>query len=40
MTLSFYTLCGFEKNNPVGFCVFCEFCGNYKYKEVPFKTQI
>ena len=29
MTRSVYTLCGFEKNKPVGFCVFCEFCGNY-----------
>ena len=28
MTLSVYTLCGFEKNKPVGFCVFSEFCGN------------
>ena len=24
--------CGFEKLKPVGFCVFCEFCGNYKQK--------
>ena len=32
MTRSVYTLCGFEKNNPVGFCVVCEFCGNYKQR--------
>ena len=24
--------CGFEKLKPVGFCVFCEICGNYKQK--------
>ena len=29
MTRSVYTLCGFEKNNPVGFCAFRAFCGNY-----------
>ena len=22
--------CGFQKLKPVGFCVLCEFCGNYK----------
>ena len=32
MTRSVYTLCGFEKNKPVGFCVFREFCGNYKQR--------
>ena len=30
MTRSVYTLYGFEKNKPVGFCVICAFCGNYK----------
>lgn len=30
MMRSVYTLCGFEKNNSVGFCGICEFCGNYK----------
>ena len=30
MTHSVNTLCGLEKLKPVGFCVFCEFCGNYK----------
>ena len=29
MTRSVYTLCGFEKNNPVGFCAVCEIRGNY-----------
>ena len=29
MTHSVYTLCGFQKHNPVGFCVFCEIYGNY-----------
>ena len=29
MTRSVYTLCGFEKLKPVGFCVLCAFCGNY-----------
>ena len=24
--------CGFEKLKPVGFCVLCEICGNYKQK--------
>ena len=33
MTRSVYTLCGFEKNNPVGFCVVCEFCGNHKQRK-------
>lgn len=28
MTPSVYTLCGFQKLKPVGFCVFREFCGN------------
>ena len=28
MTRSVYTLCGFQKLKSVGFCVFCEFCGN------------
>lgn len=32
MMRSIYTLCGFEKNKPVGFCVFREFCGNYKQR--------
>ena len=32
MTRSVYTLCGFQKLKPVGFCVFCEICGNYKQK--------
>ena len=32
MTRSVYTLCGFQKLNPVGFCVFCEICGNYKQR--------
>ena len=32
MTRSVYTLCGFEKNKSVGFCVFGEFCGNYKQR--------
>ena len=32
MTRSVYTLCGFEKNKPVGFCVLCAICGNYKQK--------
>ena len=32
MTRSVYTVCVFEKLKPVGFCVFCEFCGNYKQR--------
>ena len=32
MTHSVYTLCGFQNLKPVGFCVFCEFCGNYKQR--------
>ena len=32
MTRSVYTLCGFEKNKPVGFCVVCEICGNHKQR--------
>ena len=32
MTRSVYTLCGFQNLKPVGFSVFCEFCGNYIQK--------
>ena len=32
MTRSVYTVCEFQKLKPVGFCVFGEFCGNYKQK--------
>ena len=32
MTRSVYTLCGFKKFMPVGFCVFGEFCGSYKQR--------
>ena len=38
MTRSVYTLCGFQKLKPVGFCVFCEFCGNYKQKSYKYKS--
>ena len=40
MTLSVYTLCGFEKNKPVGFCVFSEFCGNYKQRNYKYKRKL
>ena len=30
--LTLYTLCGFEKNTPVGFCAFCEIRGDYKQR--------
>lgn len=36
MMRSIYTLCGFEKNNSVGFCGICEFCGK-PYLEFPRK---
>ena len=38
MTRSVYTLCGFQKLKPVGFCVFCEFCGNYKQRRYKYKS--
>ena len=38
MTRSVYTLCGFQNLKPVGFCVFCEFCGNYKQRRYKYKS--
>ena len=38
MTRSVYTLCGFKKLKSVGFCVFCEFCGNYKQRSHKYKS--
>ena len=38
MTRSVYTLCGFQKLKSVGFCVFCEFCGNYKQRSHKYKS--
>ena len=29
--------CGFQKLKPVGFCVFCAFCGNYKQRSNKYK---
>ena len=37
MTHSVYTLCGFQKHNPVGFCVFCEIYGNYIQRNHKYK---
>ena len=37
MTRSVYTLCGFEKNKPVGFCAFCEIRGNYIQRNHKYK---
>ena len=42
MTRSVYTLCGFQNLKPVGFCVVCEFCGNYtqrRYKQRRYKQK-
>ena len=30
--------CGFEKLKPVGFCVVCAFCGNYKQRKYKYKS--
>ena len=38
MTHSVYTLCGFPNLNPVGFCVVCAFCGNYKQRRYKYKS--
>ena len=38
MTRSVYTLCGFQKLKPVGFCVVCAFCGNYKQRRYKYKS--
>ena len=38
MTHSVYTLCGFQKLKPVGFCVVCAFCGNYKQRRYKYKS--
>ena len=41
MTRSVYTLCGFQKFKPVGFCVVCVvcvFCGNYKQRRYKYKS--
>ena len=38
MTRSVYTLCGFQNLNPVGFCVVCAFCGNYKQRRYKYKS--
>ena len=40
MTRSVYTLCGFEKLKPVGFCVVCAFCGDYKQRRYKYKSLI
>ena len=38
MTRSVYTLCVFQNLNPVGFCVVCAFCGNYKQRRYKYKS--
>ena len=38
MTRSVYTLCGFQNFKPVGFCVVCAFCGNYKQRRYKYKS--
>ena len=30
--------CGFQKLKPVGFCVLCEICGNYKQRRYKHKS--
>ena len=32
--------CGFQKLKSVGFCVFCEFCGNYKQRNYKYKRKL
>ena len=38
MTRSVYTLCGYQNLKPVGFCVVCAFCGNYKQRKYKYKS--
>ena len=38
MTRSVYKLCGFQNLKPVGFCVVCAFCGNYKQRRYKYKS--
>ena len=38
MTRSVYTICVFQNLKPVGFCVVCAFCGNYKQRRYKYKS--